>query len=202
MFFKKLLLATGNRHKYEEFLALLPPDISPSLVFAPDFAAEIPAADLEETGTTYAMNACIKALAWADVSGLPSLADDSGIEVEALAWKPGVRSARIVEGSDADRNAWLLERMRGQCCRRAHYVAAIALAVPGQWTIICEGICSGTLAESPSGEHGFGYDPLFIPDGYEISFGELPATEKNKISHRLRALQELFRILKERRGYS
>jgi XTP/dITP diphosphohydrolase len=163
------------------------------LVFAPD---SIPL-EVEETGTTYAMNAILKARAWALSSGLPSLADDSGIEVEALQWRPGVRSARIVEGDDAARNRWLLDQMRGRNDRRAHFVAAVALVVPGEWTLVCEGVCDGRAGEREAGENGFGYDPLFIPDGYDVTMAELPPVLKNRISHRARAVSVLLEILGE-----
>jgi XTP/dITP diphosphohydrolase len=219
LFFESLLLATGNRSKYREFLKLLPAAVVGELLFAPEalrrknagfntsfnagFNADV---NVEETGSTYAMNAFLKAHAWALASGLPSLADDSGIEVEALSWAPGVRSARIVEGSDADRNRWLLsqmdkiDKMRGENGRRARFVAALALSVPsslaeGGWTIICEGVCDGRLGRRETGECGFGYDPLFIPDGYNVSFGELSSDVKNKISHRAKAVQALVEIL-------
>jgi XTP/dITP diphosphohydrolase len=235
LFFKSLLLATGNRGKYREFLDLLPPSVMGELLFAPDALGRKAARQdlgengldvkkssgekssgenftvgnftVEETGSTYAMNAFLKAQGWALASGLPSLGDDSGIEVEALSWAPGVRSARIVEGSDADRNRWLLSQMdklekmnTGENSRRARFVAAVALSVPfspaeGEWTIICEGACDGHLGEREAGGHGFGYDSIFIPDGYDVSFGELPSAVKNKISHRAKAVQALVEIL-------
>ena len=191
MFFERLVLATGNRNKDAEFLELLPHRTVGQLVFAPEIAPM----DVDETGTTYAMNALLKSQAWAKVSGLPSLADDSGIEVEALSWGPGVHSARIVPGSDADRRQWLLSRMKGESCRRAHFVAAVALTVPGKWTLICEGVSSGRLAECERGDGGFGYDPLFIPDDRDRSFGELSSEVKNEISHRARAVKTLLEIL-------
>jgi XTP/dITP diphosphohydrolase len=214
LLFESLLLATGNRAKHKEFLELLPSGVVGELLFAPDLWGRKTSENktLEETGTTYAMNAFLKAQAWARASGLPSLADDSGIEVEALSWRPGVRSARIVEGSDADRNRWLLSQMGEQddgrahnrlvCNRRACFVAALALSVPfsperGEWTLVCEGVCDGRLGKRETGEHGFGYDSLFIPDGYDVSFGELPSSVKNKISHRAKALQALLEILTE-----
>ena len=170
------------------------------------FASDLPSAaltkipDVEETGSTYAMNALLKARAWAAASGLPSLADDSGVEVEALGWKPGVRSARVSDGkrllsSDVERNQWLLTCMENKVNRRARYVAAVALSVPEKWTLVCEGVCDGRLATHETGPHGFGYDPLFIPDDYEVSFGELPPSVKNRISHRAKALTALFDIL-------
>lgn len=191
MFFERLVLATGNRHKYAEFLELLPRGMVKKLVFAPEIAPM----DVDETGTTYAMNALLKSRAWAETSGLPSLADDSGIEVEALAWGPGVHSARIVPGSDADRRQWLLSRMKGENRRRAHFVAAVALTVPEKWTLVCEGVSSGCLAEYERGDGGFGYDSLFIPDGRDRSFGELASSVKNEISHRAKAVKSLLEIL-------
>lgn len=191
MFFETLLLATGNRGKYEEFRAMLPDSFVGRLLFAPEVGALV----VDETGDTYAVNAMLKARAWARASGLPSLADDSGLEVAALGWGPGVRSARIVEGTDEDRNRWLLGGMAGRKDRRARFVAALALSIPGAWTLVCEGDCPGRLAEHPSGEGGFGYDPLFLPDGFDVSFAALPAAVKNAISHRaaaLRVLQELL----------
>lgn len=169
----------------------MPRDTVGELVFAPDIAPM----DVDETGTTYVMNALLKSTAWANASGLPSLADDSGIELEALEWGPGVHSARIVPGSDADRRQWLLDRMRGKASRRAHFVAAVALTVPGRWTLACEGALSGGLSDRERGDGGFGYDPLFIPDGYDLSFGELPPSVKNRISHRARATAALLEIL-------
>jgi XTP/dITP diphosphohydrolase len=208
LFFESLLLATANRSKHKEFLELLPISVTEELLFPPDaagrgmfgFSFEKRGLEVEETGTTYAMNAFLKARAWAVASGLPSLGDDSGIEVEALSWAPGIRSARIVEGNDADRNRWLLSRMDGQHDRRACFVAALALSVPfspggGEWTIVCEGVCEGRLGQRETGGHGFGYDPLFIPDGYDVSFGELSSDVKNKISHRAKAVQALVELL-------
>jgi XTP/dITP diphosphohydrolase len=203
IFFKSLLLATGNRGKYEEFLALLPNGLTGNLLFAPDVASSgaLPGnvlPDVEETGTTYASNAVLKALAWAAASGLPCLADDSGIEVEALGWRPGLFSARAAAGTDADRNRWLLEQMAGRAEeeRRARFVAAVALSIPDRWTLVCEGVCDGRLALTPdAGPGGFGYDPLFIPDGYDRSFSALPAEVKNKISHRAEAVRALITFL-------
>ena len=192
MFFDTLLLASGNRGKYGEFLELLPNSAVKKLLYAPDVAADV---HVEETGATYAMNAYLKARAWAEISGLPSLADDSGVEAEALDWRPGVRSARAAEGSDQDRNRWLLSQMEGKANRRTCYVAAVALAFPHQWTLVCEGECWGNLEKSERGEGGFGYDPLFVPDGYDVSFGELPSAVKNQISHRARAVRALFDLL-------
>ena len=196
-----MLLATGNRHKYVEFLELLPRSAVKSLLFAPDLRDMEKVPEVEETGKTYVMNALLKAYAWSAASGLPSLADDSGLEVEALGWEPGVRSSRILDGnrllsSDAERNHWLLKRMESRVDRSARFVAAVALSVPGEWTLACEGVCDGRLATRETGGHGFGYDPLFIPDGYEVSFGDLPSSVKNSISHRSKAVMALWDILR------
>ncbi|MCL2009531.1 MAG: non-canonical purine NTP pyrophosphatase [Synergistaceae bacterium] len=198
--FDRLLLATGNRHKYGEFLELLPRRAVKDLIFAPELPRTAQITEVDETGSTYVMNALLKALAWSAASGLPSLADDSGLEVEALGWKPGVRSARVFDegrflSSDAERNQWLLTRMEGKAGRRARFVAAVVLSVPGEWALACEGVCDGRLAVSETGAQGFGYDPLFIPDGYDISFGELPPSVKNRISHRARAVAALLDIM-------
>ena len=191
MFFETLLLATGNRGKYGEFRAMLPGALAGRLLFAPEVGDLV----VEETGDTYALNAVLKARAWAQASGLPSLADDSGLEVAALGWAPGVRSARIVEGTDEVRNRWLLSRMEGVRDRRARFVAALALSVPGEWTLVCEGDCPGRIAERPSGAGGFGYDPLFLPDGCDGSFAVLSPETKNAVSHRAAALRTLLEVL-------
>ena len=199
--FDRLLFASGNRHKYGEFLELLPRHVVKNMIFAPELpkaATNVP--EVEETGSTYVMNALLKAMTWSAFSELPSLADDSGVEVEALGWEPGVRSARVLDGgrllpSDAERNKWLLARMEGKVNRRARFVAAVALSVPGEWALACEGVCDGQLATREAGPYGFGYDPLFVPDGYDVSFGELPPSVKNRISHRAAAVAALLDIL-------
>lgn len=200
--FASLLLATGNRGKYNEFMELLPRSFMHKLIFAPDAASLLKDGlpQVEENASTYAMNALTKAMVCSEASGLPSLADDSGLEVAALGWLPGVRSARVMEegrllASDAERNRWLLSQMEGRSDRHAAFVAAVALSVPGKWALVCEGVCEGRLAESETGEHGFGYDPLFIPEGYDMSFGGLPFSVKNRISHRAKAVKKLIDVL-------
>ena len=194
---ERLVLATGNKGKYDEFRALLPRSFIGELTFAPDIGRAL-TAPIEENGATYEDNALIKARAWAAASGLPSLADDSGIEAEALNGAPGIHSARIVPGTDIDRNNWLLEQLAGKTNRRGRFVAALALVVPGKWELICRGECPGRIDKSPSGSGGFGYDPLFIPDGFDVSFAELPAEKKNEISHRAAALRLMFEVLGQR----
>ena len=191
MFFERLVLATGNRGKYREFAALLPASLVGELVFAP----ELSKITVEETGETYAENALLKARAWASASGLPSLADDSGLEVAALGGAPGVHSARAVPGDDSARNAWLLSELEDKEDRRARFVAALALVTPEGKEFVCEGECPGRIAFSPSGAGGFGYDPLFLPDGVNASFADIPAETKNAISHRAAAVRALLKIL-------
>ncbi|MCR4819338.1 MAG: RdgB/HAM1 family non-canonical purine NTP pyrophosphatase [Fretibacterium sp.] len=191
MFFERLVLATGNRGKYREFLALLPSSFVGELVFAP----ELSKLAVDETGETYTENALLKARAWAAASGLPSLADDSGLEVTALGGAPGVHSARAVPGDDNARNAWLLSELGNREDRSARFVAALALVVPGGKEFVCEGVCPGRIAEAPSGAGGFGYDPLFLPDGFDASFADIPAETKNAISHRAAAIRTLLNIL-------
>jgi len=201
--FDELLFASGNRNKYNEFLELVPRSVAKRLLFAQDLPDSVRIPPVEETGSSYMMNALLKAVAWSEASGLPCIADDSGLEVRAIGWEPGIYSARVVgEGehrllaNDTERNQWLLIRLRNESDRRADFVAAVALSVPEKWTIACEGVCCGHLTISLTGANGFGYDPLFIPDGYNVSFAELSASVKNSISHRARALVALFDILK------
>lgn len=178
---KKLHVATHNAHKVREIAAILP-----------DFEilADDPAG-VEENAPDFAGNARLKVRAIAARHrGDWCLADDSGLEVAALGGAPGVRSARYAgEPSDAQaNNARLLKELSGIADRRANFTCAIALVAPDGTEHAVEGRCFGTIAERPSGADGFGYDPLFVPDGCAKSFAELSADEKNAISHRGRAL--------------
>lgn len=182
----KLLIATRNAHKLAEIRGMLP---GVELV-GTDAFPNVP--DPEETGLTFEANARIKAEAWRDATGLPALADDSGLEVDALGGEPGVRSARYAgtHGDTAANNAKLLRELAGVPPERrtARFVCALALAVPGQPTRVLRGECRGTiLPEGRDAGHGFGYDPLFVPEGYDQSFGELPDAVKAALSHRARA---------------
>ncbi len=186
---RSLLLGTRNPGKiYEIKLILgdLPLEFS-SLNDFPDVAVAVEDAD------TYAGNAIKKARFYARETGVPALADDSGLEVEALGGAPGVISARYAgeHANDADRRELLLSELAktGSDNRRARFVCAIAIAtVAGEVLNLAEGICEGTITFEPRGNSGFGYDPLFIPDGYNETFAELSDDVKNQISHRARAL--------------
>ena len=178
-----LIVATHNANKLREIGQILP-----------GWTISGEDAGVEETGDTFAENALLKARAVAvRHPGAWVLADDSGLSVDALGGAPGVRSARYA-GRDGDtpaNNALLLKNLSGVANRRAHFACAIALITPDGTERHFEGRCDGRIAEAPSGEGGFGYDPLFIPDGNNRSFAELTPDEKNAISHRGRALAAL-----------
>ena len=147
--------------------------------------------EVEETGATFAETAMLKAKAVCAASGLPAIADDSGLCVDALGGAPGVYSARYGgEGlDDAGRYRLLLSNLRGQPTRAAHFACAIACAFPNGDTLTAEGRCDGAIAYAPMGEGGFGYDPVFLVPEKAKTFGQLTAEEKSAISHRGRALQ-------------
>ena len=189
--FSKLIIATGNKGKYREFVEIIGGGFAEEIIFAPEISALI----VEETGRTYAENAMLKAKKWAEMSGLPCLADDSGLEVHALDGAPGLYSARIVQGIDGDRVSWLLGQLEGIADRSARFAASLALCIPGEYTIITEGYCTGHIAHSPEGSNGFGYDPVFIPDGYNMTFAQLPTHIKNSISHRTNAFKKIIQAL-------
>lgn len=177
----KIFVATHNQHKLREISQILP-------------GFEVVADDpegVEETAPDFAGNALIKVRAIAARHpGAWCLADDSGLEVVVLGGEPGVRSARYAgEPSDTPRNnALLLKNLRGKTDRRAQFTCCCAVVDPKGGEHVVEGHCPGHIAEAASGAEGFGYDPLFIPEGHARSFAELSAAEKNAISHRGRAL--------------
>lgn len=190
----RLLLATGNAGKLREYRALLA-DLPLRLLAPADLGLE--ALDPEETGDSFEANAILKARAFAAAAGLPALADDSGIEVDALGGFPGIRSARWVAGSDADRVQALLDRLAAvpDPERGARFRAVVALAWPDGRVVTAAGQVAGRIAWAPAGAGGFGYDPIFrVEDGGhqgELTSAELPPDEKNRLSHRARALQGL-----------
>lgn len=195
MMFDKLVIATGNAGKYKEFkeiIRLCSDEFADEIIFAPDIAAMI----VEETGRSYSENALLKAKAWSEKSGLPCLADDSGLEIDALDGVPGLYSARIVKGNDSDKLSWLLCELADKSNRKARFAASLALSVPDEYMLITEGYCYGTIADFPRGINGFGYDPVFIPDGYNLTFAELSQDIKNKISHRANAFRKLISHVK------
>jgi XTP/dITP diphosphohydrolase len=192
----RLLLATRNAHKTAEISAMLA-----GFFEVADLHTLPGAPEIEETGVTFAENAAIKALAISRHIGGWALADDSGIEVDALGGEPGVRSARYAgeQATDADNNALLLERLAGLPCasRTARFRCSLALAHGDELVAEFDGTVEGCVIEALKGPGGFGYDPMFIPDGYDATFGELPAAIKNAISHRSRALAKFRTWLEE-----
>jgi len=182
-----LIIATANHHKLGEFRAAFAPlgiEVSGLHAFP-----ELP--PIEETGDTFVANAIIKAVATARHTGRVVLADDSGLEVMALGGAPGIYSARYagVHGDDAANNAKLLAELERITDRRARFVCALALAFPDGRVDNVEGTCEGRILLESSGFAGFGYDPLFVPEGYAASFAELGDSVKSRLSHRARALE-------------
>ena len=195
----ELLIATTNPGKIAELTEIFS-GLVPRLRSLSEFAAT---PEAEETGTTFEQNAVIKALHYSSHTGLWTLADDSGLEVEALGGAPGVFSARYGGGSASypERMARLLAEIAqtGDAARRARFVCVIALAAPGdENTHTFTGECRGRIAPAPRGTNGFGYDPVFIPDGHARTFGELPADAKRNLSHRARAAAKVRDHIRER----
>jgi len=184
-----LVIATTNLNKVREFSVLMAdfPVIIKSLADFP------PIPEVEEDGLTFDENAYKKAAFTARILGMPALADDSGLCVEALGGAPGVRSARYggPDITDPQRCEKLLEALRGKENRAAAFECVISIAVPTGAALTYEGRCEGVIADAPSGENGFGYDPVFYFPAYQKTFAELSAAEKNRVSHRGRALAEL-----------
>jgi len=184
----RLLIATHNAHKLDEILAMVArPGLT--LLSMRDFPA-LP--EVVEDGETFDANARKKAVELAQATGLWALGDDSGLEVDALGGAPGVYSARYAgePANHAANNAKLLAALAGRQDRRARFRCVIALAEPSGRCRTVEGRCEGTIAHAARGTHGFGYDPIFIPEGHVRTFGELDAAVKNRISHRGAALQQ------------
>lgn len=193
------LIATNNAHKVEEFKRILLP-LGINVISAKD--AGIDLGDVVEDGETFAENAKIKALSAFRKSGLPSIADDSGLCVDALNGAPGIFSARF-GGEDipqSERNLLLLSEMlrSGNSSRKARFVSSICCVISEDDIISVEGICEGEIAHSPCGEGGFGYDPLFIYEDGRC-FGTISGDEKDKVSHRGRSLRALRDKLTERK---
>ncbi len=192
---RKLLLATNNAGKLAELRELLAG--VPFAIVSP--AEEGLKLDVAETGRTYAANARLKALAFASASGLLTLADDSGLEVDALDGAPGIYSSRYAGAGagDAERVAYLLSKLKDvpQGTRQARFRCVMALALPSGEVKICSGSCRGVIALKPRGENGFGYDPVFFFPALGKTMAELAPDIKNTISHRARAAGRARQIL-------
>jgi XTP/dITP diphosphohydrolase len=186
---KVLVLATRNLGKTRELRELLK-DFPVEIKNLSDFG---PIPYIEEDGTTFDENAFKKASFTAKVLGLPALADDSGLEVEALGGAPGVHSARYAgpNATDQEKSAKLLQEMEGKANRRAAFMCVISIAVPSGVALMYEGRCEGLITEVPAGDNGFGYDPVFFYPPMQRTFAQLSAQEKNLVSHRGKALAAL-----------
>jgi XTP/dITP diphosphohydrolase len=195
----KIILATHNIHKARELKALLS-DLNIDVLTLDDISAKI---NLREDGNTFEANAFQKARIVHNHTKLISLADDSGLEVFYLNGRPGVFSARYagIEATDEMNNQKLLDEMRSVAPRRRRAQFRSVLALVGNGIEdVTEGICPGVLGEVPHGTNGFGYDPIFIPEGFAITYAELTAEEKNLISHRARSFAKMKGILKSKFG--
>ena len=186
----KLLISTRNPHKLREITAIMEP-LGVALVSLDAFPD---APEVDEDRETLDGNAIKKACELQAFTGLPTLADDTGLEVEALGGAPGVRSARFAgeDADDAANRALLIERLEDADDRRARFRTVIALCT-ASGTHTFEGSCKGTIIPEERGEQGFGYDPIFQPEGRDVTFAEMAEAEKNAISHRGRALQDFAR---------
>lgn len=187
-----IVAATANAHKLSEYREMLADQKVKvcSLADYPDFK---PSA---EDGATFRENAAKKALEACVFCDLPAFADDSGLEIAALDGAPGIYSSRYGK-DDADRINRVLREMAGQTDRRARFVCVIAIAVNGEVIETFEGVMPGTIADAPRGANGFGYDPIFVPDGESRTFAEMSAEEKNKISHRAKALAKAVEFVED-----
>jgi XTP/dITP diphosphohydrolase len=194
----KLLIATENKGKLRELQELLSELRGVELVLPSQLGIAL---KVEETGSTYADNAELKARAYCEASGMITLADDSGLEVYALDGAPGIYSARYSSkpgATDADRRAFLLENLKGKPHPwLAHFHAAIAIAMPNGNVRIAEGDCPGEIIPEERGSNGFGYDPIFLLADRGLTMAELEDGEKNRLSHRARAVINAEPVLKE-----
>ncbi len=189
---KKLVFATNNTHKTEEVANILAPEYQ--VLNLKDINCLV---DIPETGDTFAENATLKSTYVYQNYHLDCFADDSGLEVETLNNEPGIFSARYSGVKDDTTNLQLLlKNLEGKSDRKARFKTVISLLKNGE-NHLFEGVIEGTIRTEPTGSKGFGYDPIFQPDGYDITFAEMEMSEKNKISHRALAMQKLIDFLKE-----
>jgi XTP/dITP diphosphohydrolase len=207
----RLLIATENKGKLRELQQLLA-DLPLEIIMPSALSLAL---NVEETGLSYAENAALKAMAYAQASGLPALADDSGLEVDALSGEPGLYSARYGSSlspsggeaasdgrlNDADRRAFLLKNLRGKPRPwTARFRATVAVATPGGAIRFAEGLCRGEIIPEERGTGGFGYDPIFLVGGHAQTMAELTDEDKNRLSHRGRAVRAAIPILRELLG--
>lgn len=182
---KRIVVASGNEHKIAEIAGIMP-EYEVISMKAAGFEG-----DIEENGQSFRENALIKARAVSEALGVPALADDSGLCVDALGGAPGIYSARFSGEGDAGNRARLLSLMKDADDRRAHFECAVCLYFPDGRTLFGNGAAYGRILEEERGERGFGYDSLFLSDDLKKSFAEATEEEKNSVSHRFRALKDL-----------
>ncbi len=196
---KKIIAASSNAHKIKEIQAIM--GKFGMEVISRDEAG-VPDYEIEEDGETFEENSFKKADEIMRATGEITVADDSGLMVDYLGGAPGVFSARFAgeHGGDAKNNEKLLKLLEGLPAeeRKARFVSVITLIFPDGETLVARGECPGRIIETPTGENGFGYDPLFVPEGHDKTFAQLDAEEKNMISHRAKALEVLEKLLKDK----
>lgn len=188
---KELVFATNNQNKADEVSTLLEGQYK--ILTLKNIGCEV---DIPETGLTFAENAALKSNFIYEHYNLDCFGDDSGLEVDALNNEPGIYSARYSGIRDDQKNLELvLQKLSGKTDRKARFITVIALSQGGK-DYLFEGKIEGTIRNEPKGDHGFGYDPIFQPDGYGVTFAEMTKAEKNKISHRAIAMNKLIEFLK------
>lgn len=196
---RRIIAASRNKHKIEELEAITK-KYGMNIISRDD--ANLPQDEVEEDGETFEENSYKKAYEIMKMSGEVTIADDSGLSVEYLHGEPGVYSARYAgeNCSDKKNNEKLLNMLEGVPYRdrRAKFVSVITMVWPNGEHIVARGECKGHIIDQPEGSNGFGYDPLFVPDGFQRTFAQLTAEEKNSISHRAKALEKLEKLLQEK----
>jgi XTP/dITP diphosphohydrolase len=194
---QELVFATNNKHKAEEIQSILGSQFK--ILTLTDIGCMV---DIPETGNSFEENATLKSSYVTEHYGLDCFADDSGLEIEVLNNEPGIYSARYSGAKDDRINLELvLQKMEGLTNRQARFKTVISLMKNGK-NILFEGIINGTIRQVPAGGHGFGYDPVFEPLGYNLTFAQMSMSEKNRISHRAIAMQKLIAFLKGQTGPS
>ena len=191
---KAIIFATHNAHKIEEVGSILSP-LGVQIIGGDE--CNLP--DVEETGETFEENALIKALAGVKFLGRPVLAEDAGLSIEGLDGAPGVYSARFAQshGGYEETFKYIAQSLQDKS-KKAYYTSVMVLAFSETEYYVFKGYMHGQMADAPSGTNGFGYDPMFIPDGFDVTLGHIDAEVKNKISHRSKAIQQVYDFLSTR----
>ena len=187
---KKLIIATANKHKLSEIEFILKGSVKEIVPMPADM-------EIEENGKTFMENSLIKAKAVYEKTKIPSLADDSGLCINALGGKPGLSSARYggENLSYREKMQMILEELKDKKDRTAYFITSAVCMLNEKYYIALEGIVDGKIIENPRGFEGFGYDPIFMPNGFDITFAEMPLDKKNSISHRFIAMSKMKEIL-------